>query len=338
MTNVEQQGPEGPWTGEITNSGDQTIHSPIAYARIYDADGFDLYANVGAITCPSRLLPGERGAFELFAYDPSYPPLFKPGTPTPPLRAEFFPPDPGLVGTGQARGDGLLVREIERDVPAKRVRVALTNNSGELYSQFTVCAVLRDAEGKLLEVARADGPHLPFALFPGETYELDLFFHSLPDGELRYHALGLWSAPYTDCCPVNGPSTWVSVNNQEFSVLLPPGWAYEPRQGIDSFVGAYVGDGVELTFDYGIYSDPLSFEGDPSYDVHEETIGGVTAKIVRAKGASGITGVHFARIEKFAFPGDNIAFDVRLTIVGRDLTPEQLEIAMQVFRSIRFAQ
>jgi hypothetical protein len=181
--------------------GDQTVYGASAVARIYDADGFDLYANVGGLTCPSRLLPGERGAFELFGYSPEYPASFKPGTPTPPLRAEFYPMEHPPVGTGQARGEGLLVREIERDGAGNRVRVELWNNSGELYQQFTVCAVLRDAEGKLQEVARADGPPLPYALFPGEMIELELLFNSLPDGELRFHALGLWTARTPNAAP-----------------------------------------------------------------------------------------------------------------------------------------
>jgi hypothetical protein len=231
----------------------------------------------------------------------------------------------------------LLVHELHREANEKRVRVSVTNNSLESYHQFTVCAVLRDATGMLLEVARADGPHLPFTLFPEDTHELDLFFHSLPEGQIRYHALGLWNAPYADCCPVNGPSTWFSVKNHAFSVLLPPGWAYEPLQGIDSSVGRYYGNGAALTFDYGIYSDPLMYEDDAVYEVHEETIGGVTAKVVRAKGSRGFTGVHFADVGTSPFPGDSIGSDTRLTITGQDLTPAEQAVALQIFRSVRFS-
>lgn len=340
VANVEQKGPEGPWVGEVVNTGDQTVYGAGAVARIFDATGAGLFGNQGVFSCPSKLLPGERGAFELFINEPDSP--RPPGIPGPdyewayPLRAEFFQIEEPPVGTGQARGDGLLVREIERIPAERRVRVELTNNSSAQYRQFTVCAVLRDANGKLLEVARSDGPPLPFTLFPGDVIALDLLFVSLPPGELRYHALGLWDAPYEDCCPANGPSTWTSVNNGRFSVLLPPGWAYEPAQGIDSFVGSYVGDGVTLHFDYGIYNDDLNFEGDPAHDVHEETIGGFTAKIVRATNAQGTTGVHFERIDAFTFPGGDVANNVGLTLAGEDLTPAQREIALQIFRSVRF--
>jgi hypothetical protein len=291
---------------------------------------------VGVLACPSKLLPGERGAFELFGSHPDFVPApGAPEDPSLPYRADLMSGDLH-IGTGQARGDGLLVREVGRDASRNQLRVKVSNNSVARYSQITVCAVVRGSDGDI-EVARADGPPMPASLFPGESIELDLHFFELGDGTVRFHALGLWDAPYADCCPVNGPSTWTSVQNDSFSVILPPGWAYEPRQGIDSFVGAYVGDGVELTFDYGIYSDPLNYEDNASYNVHEETIGGLTAKIVMPTSADGITGVHFADVGKFAFPGDNIAFDVRLTVAGNGLTQEQQQIALQIFRSIRFA-
>jgi hypothetical protein len=120
-------------------------------------------------------------------------------------------------------------------------------------------------------------------------------------------------------------------------VLLPPGWVYEPRQGIDSFVGAYVGDGVELSFDYGWYSSPLPYEGDPAYEVYDETIGGVTAKIVRARGTEGLTGVHFADVGASEPPAAG-GMQTSLTIAGVDLTPEQQDVALQIFRSVRFTE
>jgi hypothetical protein len=50
--------------------GEQTVHGAGAFGRIYDADGIELHGLVSALACPSKLLPGERGAFELFEDDP----------------------------------------------------------------------------------------------------------------------------------------------------------------------------------------------------------------------------------------------------------------------------
>ena len=36
--------------------------------------------------------------------------------------------------------------------------------------------------------------------------------------------------------------------------MLPPGWQLKEMQGIDSYVGEVVGDGVRLEFDYGMHS------------------------------------------------------------------------------------
>jgi hypothetical protein len=55
--------------------------------------------------------------------------------------------------------------------------------------------------------------------------------------------------------------------------------------------------------------------------------------IVRDDGAERITGVHFADLAT-----DNASARVPLTIVGQVLTPAQQQIALQIFRSVRFAQ
>ena len=346
VANVEQKGPQGPWVGEVVNVGDQPVNHVTVRVRLFDVTGRELFSQTGgnaADTCPFILFPGERGAWEYFFEWPG-----DEQPPVPPLRLEApstvdYPGAVGLTDTG------LLAEIIERDQDRARLRVRVTNNSGHRYSELTVCGVLRTPDTRVAEVGRASGPaytgNTEELLLPGEAIELDLLFNSMPEGTVRLHPYGLTRDPSPPCCDppppccMPGPrvyATWRSVRNDEFSVLLPPGWAYEPRQGIDSFVGAFVGDGVELSFDYGIYSDPLNFDEGALYAVHEETIGGVTAKIVRSRDASGTTGVHFADIEKFVFPGDIIPFDVRLTITGQDLTPDEQEIAMQIFRSVRF--
>ena len=118
---------------------------------------------------------------------------------------------------------------------------------------------------------------------------------------------------------------WESVPG--FSLRLPAGWELNELQGIDSYVGEVVGDGVRLTFDYGAYSSSLSLGDDPehTYAVTYEDIGGVEAKLVMPTGDSdGYTGVYF---ESLGGP--------KLNLVGKDLTPEQQETAFAIFRSIR---
>jgi hypothetical protein len=151
------------------------------------------------------------------------------------------------------------------------------------------------------------------------------------DGELRFHALGLWQAPYADCCPL-GASTWHSVDTGPFSVLLPPGWEYVRAQGVDSFVGSFVGDGITLGFDYGMYGGAPRPD-DPNLSMHDETVGGYTARLFFPKadgdGASGI----FVRTVDAAPP---FGYPVALVLSGYGLSSDQQQVALQIFRSIRF--
>lgn len=333
VTNVSQHGATGPWTGELANTSDQTVSSAAAIARVLDATGHEVYpGTVGVFACPSILLPGERAAFELFSESADYP---TPNVPIAraklPLRAEFDRLAQEVIGSGPARGDGLLVTLIARDATKNVAHVQVTNNNSEgYYQQLTVCGILRAADGSIASVGRGDGP-MPDPLFPGESIDIDVPFDVMRNGDLLFYALGLLAAPYTDCCPL-GPSTWHLVDTGPFSVLLPPGWQYQPMQGIDSFVGGFSGDGVTLNFDYGMYSGAAPAVGDPAFDVHDETIGGLTARLFSPKTATaGETGI-YVRTAKASPP---FGAPVALRITGADLSPAQQHVSLQIFRSLR---
>ena len=112
-----------------------------------------------------------------------------------------------------------------------------------------------------------------------------------------------------------------------FSLRLPTGWELRETRPLDSYVGELVGDGVTLRFDYGRFSPSLDPAGDPenTYVLRYEFIGGYEAKLVIPLDRSGgLTGVHFRAMD-----------GLRLTLWGRDLTPEQQRTACAIFRSIR---
>jgi hypothetical protein len=84
------------------------------------------------------------------------------------------------------------------------------------------------------------------------------------------------------------------VDLGSFRVTIPPGWRYEPQSGVDSIVGAFVGDGITLLFDYGYYSNPLPNEYDAKYTISYETIDGRKAKMVQSKiPGKGLIGVYY---------------------------------------------
>jgi hypothetical protein len=104
---------------------------------------------------------------------------------------------------------------------------------------------------------------------------------------------------------------WRKVDAGPFSILAPPGWQFHQLEGVDSYVGEFVGDGIALRFDFGGYSDSLKEEKKPEYVVVHKSIGGRRAKIVAPrKPGHGITGVYLRNVR-----GPNA-----LCLWGKDLT------------------
>jgi hypothetical protein len=125
----------------------------------------------------------------------------------------------------------------------------------------------------------------------------------------------------------NTPTDWQKVEAGKFSLYAPPGWEVHNRVGIDSYVGEFVGSGMVLSFDFGEYSNSLSEAQEPSYVVDHELIHGSWARIVSPRIPSeGITGVYFPRV----------LYASKLWLAGHDLTSAQQEVALTIFRTIRF--
>jgi len=120
---------------------------------------------------------------------------------------------------------------------------------------------------------------------------------------------------------------WRKVDAGPFSILAPPGWQFHQLEGVDSYVGEFVGDGITLTFDFGGYSNSLKKEKKPEYVVVHKSIGGRRAKIVAPrKPGHGITGVYLRKVR-----GPNA-----LCLWGKDLTSGQQGLALKIFETLRF--
>lgn len=141
----------------------------------------------------------------------------------------------------------------------------------------------------------------------------DLLFEQ-PSGEGQLSAVG-------------PPTGWYKVDAGAFSLFAPPGWEFHQLQGVDSYVGEFVGDGVVLRFDFGRYSSPLNEAKEPAYAIAHESIGGFPAKIVSPRTLGhGITGVYFR----------NVGRSNGLCLWGKDLTSAQQELVLKIFETIRF--
>jgi hypothetical protein len=136
-----------------------------------------------------------------------------------------------------------------------------------------------------------------------------------------------WCRVQCDGAPLSSPSDWHKVDAGPFSILAPSGWQFHQLEGVDSYVGEFVGDGVVLTFDFDEYSNPLKEEKKPTYVVIHKSIGGRRAKIVSPRTpGQGITGAYFR----------NAGNANALTLFGKDLTPTQQELALKIFETLRF--
>lgn len=125
---------------------------------------------------------------------------------------------------------------------------------------------------------------------------------------------------------VAAPSDWHRVDASAFSLFAPAGWEFHQLQGVDSYVGEFVGDGVVLKFDFGRYSNPLKEEKTPAYIVSHKSIAGLRVKIVSPKTPGhGVTGVYFP----------NVGHSNALCLWGQDLTSTQQELVLKIFETIR---
>lgn len=147
---------------------------------------------------------------------------------------------------------------------------------------------------------------------------------------MRFVSAVLWLALVSVNAQVNTqptPAAWVKLDAGPFSIMAPAGWEFHQLQGVDSYVGEFVGDGVALTFDFGRYSDDLKEAKEPAYVIAKKRIGGLHAKTVSPRTPGhGITGIYFHRIS--GHDG--------LCLWGKDLSATQEELVLKIFETIRF--
>lgn len=128
--------------------------------------------------------------------------------------------------------------------------------------------------------------------------------------------------------PVTAPTDWHKVDAVAFSLFAPSGWEFHQLQGVDSYVGDFVGDGVVLKFDFGGYSSGCFNEAKkPAYLIGQESIGGFPAKIAKpTTPGNGFTGIYFRKVAR----------STGLCLWGQDLTSTQQELVLKIFETIRF--
>jgi hypothetical protein len=145
----------------------------------------------------------------------------------------------------------------------------------------------------------------------------------------------LWGCSSTATGPdMTVPAEWQLVeSNCDFLFLVPGEMQKQDVTGIDSCVGQYKGAGMELSYDYGGYSDPLDDYGDSAeYKEESVVINGLQAKLISLRHLEGgelpyFTAAHFPNVGKAG---------IKLTMSMRCAGPAEVDTARQILHSITF--
>lgn len=146
-----------------------------------------------------------------------------------------------------------------------------------------------------------------------------------------------------DPCPTAAGVTgdWRSYDEGAFTVRMPASLQRESIRGIDSQVGYWRAKGVEIGYDYGMYSNPLrsGFVGGSS----EVTVcsEGATKEdprviIVRMEDGRYFAGAHWPAVETVPF--GRSSFSRSLTLSGTVTQPEDLPLLLAVLHTVRFTR
>lgn len=130
----------------------------------------------------------------------------------------------------------------------------------------------------------------------------------------------------------------------DFTILALEGWEFTPLVGFDSTVGEFSDGEMTLSFDYGMYAGDFSsnsvfFEDPSAYSVIEETIDGLEAKIyVPNEASSERPTVLFIAHPKGIGPCTEgvCAPEENFQMLGDNLTQEQVDVTLEIFRSVDF--
>lgn len=100
--------------------------------------------------------------------------------------------------------------------------------------------------------------------------------------------------------------------------------------GIDSYVGKVVGSGIELTFDFGVFTNPHQNLPENRFEVINETFGSVERQIVIGLNPrEDFTGIHIRDLNNFSELGNFVS----LSMSTVDITQEQQDLVVQILES-----
>jgi hypothetical protein len=141
---------------------------------------------------------------------------------------------------------------------------------------------------------------------------------------------------------------------QPLSILAPPGWRYEPGQGIDTFGGTFTDGETEIRVMYGPFAGTPIEPADeasgpassPQHEIWEEVIDGKQVMFFRPEpghaGQLAFTGIHASRIPGLPdiTPSSSRVMSSQVFACGGSFFssatgPEQQELVLAILRTLR---
>jgi len=132
---------------------------------------------------------------------------------------------------------------------------------------------------------------------------------------------------------INKPST-IEIGSYKF--MFPTKFYIKESQGIDSYVGSIIGNGIEIYFDYGIYTSPSPQLSDNEFEVFEDEFEGHSRQIIKPVNSKNqVTRLHVFRI---ADSIDNRYEFNKLTLSAKNIEKTDQEIIIETFRNIQIIE
>jgi hypothetical protein len=119
-----------------------------------------------------------------------------------------------------------------------------------------------------------------------------------------------------------------------FTFKVPGDMSGVDTRGIDSIAGAFAGPSIKLEYDYGAFSDPLGNDSSDGFKLTLLTIDGHEARIERFQDPS--ADASFPLVAAIHFP--DLGNGNLLTMYARSRDEDAQDVAMDIFRSIRFIE
>jgi hypothetical protein len=136
------------------------------------------------------------------------------------------------------------------------------------------------------------------------------------------------------------PRDWIEVSvDKVLTLRAPPGTAFQPQSGIDSFTGTLRGPDFTLDLDYGPFA-ALSADqsGIADYAVQDTLLDGKQAKIVSGiLDAGSPTQSYFIALYVTGLRTATASRPLGLVITGRLSRPDHQTLIRGIFATIRFA-